>query len=319
MNKVIITDSGAFFLSVIEYGSKNGLFSRDYLEGLKEKAAKMTVQFAKRYYTVVYEAHLWQATYNILGIISVALRKQTGGDIEKSVHLLLSEGILTIFRQGWTNISILAKEIQELGISGKYTGIPGMYLISGKNEIIFLVEKELLERISAEPKRVWIGYSQFEEVLEDVRKKKERDMFTNWFLRQYICVTREEKSLKKQNEINPNDNDNVHYLNEHLDDLIKMLLISLTIHESPKIIKGTDLKKIANNGGKKNLEILEIKINKIRTQIPPEKLEAFNYIVSEFLELCKNKLFKEENFEKIYNELALNIFIESPKKFKDFF
>lgn len=107
----------------------------------------MSFVFAKRYYSVVYEAYLRQASHCVLGIMNIGLIESSGKQLDDAMGLLLQKGFVDIFREGWTRILDLVRYAGNAGIHGYKTK--------------FEWEKNFAESFSAEPGRKWIGHDEY--------------------------------------------------------------------------------------------------------------------------------------------------------------
>jgi hypothetical protein len=146
-NDIVKKDLRLFLFRTLEYGINNQLIDKSILEALKNEGVELSLGYAKKYYKVIYEAYLRQASYCVLGIMNLGLIQTSGGNFDEAVHLIQRKGFVGMFRQGWTRVIRLAKLA---GDSEEY---------STKTE--FEWEKDFSESFSAVPGKRWIGNSEY--------------------------------------------------------------------------------------------------------------------------------------------------------------
>lgn len=149
MTKQIITNDPRLFLfQVMEYGFDKKLFDEIFLNNFKKQGMQMSFAFAKRYYSVVYEAYLRQASHCVLGIMNIGLLEISEKNMNDATGFLLQKGYVGAFREGWTRVSDLASYASN---SEKNT-----------HKTEFEWERDFSESFSAEPGREWIGYDEYQ-------------------------------------------------------------------------------------------------------------------------------------------------------------
>ena len=141
------TDSRLFLFRSLDYGVKSGLMASGAIKQLERDGAALSFGFAKKYYRVVYEAYLRQASFCVLGIINLGLEATAKGDMQKAAILVEREGVVTIFRHGWTRLLKLAQLIKRADGSDSRSQIE--------------LERDLAEWLSAEPDKPWNGVREF--------------------------------------------------------------------------------------------------------------------------------------------------------------
>lgn len=146
-NDMVKKDLRLFLFKTLEYGINNRLIDKSILETLKSQGTELSLGYAKKYYKVIYEAYLRQASYCVLGIMNLGLVQTTGGNLHEAVHFIKGQGFVGMFRQGWTRVIRLAT-------------------LAGDSEVYptkteFEWEKDFSESFSAEPGKKWIGNSEY--------------------------------------------------------------------------------------------------------------------------------------------------------------
>lgn len=145
--EILKRDNRLFLFQTVEYGLRAKLMEDVLLDEFRKDGVKMAFVFAKRYYSVVYEAYLRQASYCVLGIINLGLIESSDNRLENAVDLLLKKGFVGSFREGWSRISRLVRYVRACDPFHQKTA--------------FEWEKDFSESVSAEPGRKWIGYDEF--------------------------------------------------------------------------------------------------------------------------------------------------------------
>lgn len=144
---LIRVDSRLFLFQVLEYGINENLIDNAFLSKLKIEGAQMSYVFAKRYYNVVYEASLKQASHCVLGIMNISLIESSRKQLDAAIGHILQKGYVGVFREGWTRLSNLVRYTIEIERDSCKT--------------VFEWEKDFAELFSAEPGRKWIGYDEY--------------------------------------------------------------------------------------------------------------------------------------------------------------
>lgn len=148
MTKELIKgDCRLFLFQVMEFGFNAKLFDEAFLKKLKKEGRQMSFVFTKKYYSVVYEAYLRQASHCVLGIMNIGLIEASGKQLNDATGILLQKGYVGIFREGWTRILNL---VQHASKADQYN-----------SKTAFEWEKDFAELFSAEPGRNWIGYDEY--------------------------------------------------------------------------------------------------------------------------------------------------------------
>lgn len=146
--QIIKNDPRLFLFQVMEYGFNKKLINEVFLSNLKKQGMQMSFAFAKRYYSVVYEAYLRQASHCVLGIMNIGLIEASGKNMNDAAGFLLQKGYVGAFREGWTRVSDLARYARN---SKKNT-----------HKTKFEWERDFSESFSAELGREWIGYDEYQ-------------------------------------------------------------------------------------------------------------------------------------------------------------
>ncbi len=206
------TDLRPFFFQVIEIGKKEGLFSDKKLEEIREKGAEMTVELARRHYSVVSQAHLWQSSYNLLGILSVSFLSQFGHDIVSAASFIKekpSENMVKIFRRGWALIESIVKARKEFYDS-------------------LTPERDLCEEISAEPDLDWFGWQRLSQIREETLFLKKEREYHQWVIKKWC--------RKPDPELARWDEENAYHdmkKRERRQEIVNTVIFSLLISEAP--------------------------------------------------------------------------------------
>ncbi|MCP4021669.1 MAG: hypothetical protein GY729_07495 [Desulfobacteraceae bacterium] len=145
--ELIKKDSRLFLFQVLEYGFEQKRLDQAFLNQLKKQGAQMSFVFAKRYYNVIQEACLRQASHCVLGIINIGLIESSGHGLDNAIDQLLQKGYVSMFKQGWTRLLDLVQ----------YAGNAQKYL----QRTNFEWEKNFAESLSAEPGREWVGHDEY--------------------------------------------------------------------------------------------------------------------------------------------------------------
>lgn len=148
MTKAMIEkDMRLFLFQVLEYGLNRDIIDKRWITDLQNEGARMSFVFAKKYYSVVHEAHLRQASHCVLGIINIGLLETSGEQLEDAAYLIIKKGYTGIFRDGWTCLLNLVQYAENSQIS--------------EDKTTFELEREFAESLSAEPNREWIGHQEY--------------------------------------------------------------------------------------------------------------------------------------------------------------
>ncbi len=145
--QVIKSDSRLFLFQVMEYGFNENLINDAFLSKFHRDGAQMSFVFAKKYYSVVYEAYLRQASHCVLGIMNIGLIESSEKSLDSAIGLIIRKGYVGIFREGWTlilNLVQYARNAEKHSYKTKFEW-----------------EKDFAESLSAEPGREWVGYDEY--------------------------------------------------------------------------------------------------------------------------------------------------------------
>ena len=146
-NEIIKRDHCLFLFTALATGKQTGLLSEAHALALETEGAQMAFTFAKKYYRIVYEAYLRQASFCVLGIINLGLTAVAKNDPEAAARLIREKGAVGLFREGWTRVLKLLKLIRKT---------EGPELFDARRW-----ERELAERLGAEPGKPWDGANEF--------------------------------------------------------------------------------------------------------------------------------------------------------------
>jgi len=227
------TDLRPFFFRAIESGKKEGVLTAQDLERIRREGAEMTIHLAKRHYSLTNQAYLWQATYNLCGVISLALAREFGSDISAAAYFLKRNDLVQVFRQGWKSFSSLVELKKEI-----FEEYPGL-------------EKDLCEDFSAEPDSDWPGLQDFEKRFQETRNLKRKKEYQDWLISQYCQKPNEDLEYWEKEDPIANKAENP-FIWETRKAIVNTFFISLLISETPfapldlkdleKIIKKMDQK-----------------------------------------------------------------------------
>ncbi len=173
MGTLIIKDfRPLLFLRLSEKYKKGELTNEDLLR-MKDIGISMTLNYSQKYYASIYEAHLQQSFFSVLGVINLGL--------------VLSENktcdFLGLFRIGWTRISKTAKLIFQSGHAEKF--LPSFSL---KNKTgLERIEMIIAERLSINPrqKEIWDGEKILAELDAEYQPKLTWKEFEGWIVKKH--------------------------------------------------------------------------------------------------------------------------------------
>lgn len=299
MGEVAITDLRPIFFRAMDYGQKQQLLNDQTIQKLREEGAQMTINLSEKYYTVIHCADLWQATYNVCGIISLSLQKQTAGNLINAVKIIKAKGLVVLFREGWGMLSGLAQSIEAVGKISHYVyNRTYSYEKRIPKADLHSLERELMERFSAELDKNWIGWSEYQEIRKTIPLIEERDKFLWWI---YKNFSQETKLLNLESV---RDQDTMHKVRGELQDVLKTLFVSLIVHSNPICpLSLQDLKKIVSNDPK-SFDIIDIRSVNFCEKIPIKWQSFFD---QEFLE-----------FQKDLAEVSKRMILERTEKVLEF-
>lgn len=128
-----------------------------------KQAVEMSFVFARKYYTIVYDAHLNQASDCVLGIMNLGLIESSDNNRDKALKLLIQKGYFGAFRKGWQQVAKLAVHAR----TAEY-----------ENKTAFEWEKDFSEIFSAKPGKYWNGHNEYlAHMLFYSRKGKSKNEF----------------------------------------------------------------------------------------------------------------------------------------------
>jgi hypothetical protein len=96
----IIDNEKPYFIQVLEYGIKNNLILEERKNKIKDEGISYSVLFCKKYFRSIYVTDIKQAVSNIISIISLALYKESKGNINKASSILNSYSFDEIYQLG---------------------------------------------------------------------------------------------------------------------------------------------------------------------------------------------------------------------------
>ena len=149
MNRELIKkDTRLFLFQALEHGLKTGRMDDAFLGKCQKEGMEMSFVFAKRYYNLIYGACLRHASHCVLGIVNLGLIEASEGLLHDAVVLLLRNGFVGGFREGWSRI---LKLVQYAGAAD-----------TSHRKTAFEWEKDFAESLSAEPGKPWVGYDEYQ-------------------------------------------------------------------------------------------------------------------------------------------------------------
>ncbi len=98
-------DDRLLVFRALDHGLSSGVIQAGFICREKAVLEGMSFVFARRYYTLVHEACLRQASQCVLGIVNLGLSERSGGRLSVAADFLTSRGSLGMFREGWTRFS----------------------------------------------------------------------------------------------------------------------------------------------------------------------------------------------------------------------
>ncbi len=161
--EIIKNHSKLFLFQIIEHGMKQNLIDEHFLIAMIKQAVEMSFVFARKYYTIVYDAHLNQASDCVLGIMNLGLIESSDNNRDKALKLLIQKGYFGAFRKGWQQVAKLAVHAR----TAEY-----------ENKTAFEWEKDFSEIFSAKPGKYWNGHNEYlAHMLFYSRKGKSKNEF----------------------------------------------------------------------------------------------------------------------------------------------
>lgn len=147
-------------LEAIAYGRASNVFDGLFLEQLREEAVKMTIGFAQKYYNAHYESSLRLARDIVLGVCNLGLAISTDADVAKAAAVLREEGLLQIFRKGFSALQKLADM---------------------SKDVMYTIQNLCLEVAYTNGGKPWEGFAQYNEIKSII----EHDVSCKTFLAAY--------------------------------------------------------------------------------------------------------------------------------------
>lgn len=249
MGGIIVKDFRPFLFQALEYGKKNHLFDVKFLKELLAEGVEMTLGFAKKYYRITVEEELKLSAYSVIGVISLALTEESGGNVSKAASLLHQNRLVKLFRLGWAKVAKLA----ELEYKAKER-------VHSKEE----AERSISKLLS------FFGLKEFEEKVVFLENwKNERD-FDLWLVKKYY---------KRKDEL----------VDQGKPQRINTLFASLLLKDIPFApISTSQLKEIYQMLNSHELESLKQyvknRLEMLQKDIPVEWLENWEKDANNFLD-----------------------------------
>ena len=144
---IVKSDTRLLLFRALDYGLAAAWMDDGFVKKARQESVMMAFAFAKRYYSVVYEAHLRHASHCVLGIINLGLMTFCGNLPPEAADLLLKVGVVGAFREGWARILMLVNNRRAADPLSQHTA--------------YEWEKDFADAICAEPGRKWIGYDEY--------------------------------------------------------------------------------------------------------------------------------------------------------------
>jgi hypothetical protein len=161
---VIIHDNDLLLTQAIKYGLKKNVFDGSFIQKLREEGAVMTVKLAAEFYNAHYEANLRQAADIVLGICNLgAIFVSSDKDVQKIAILLYKEGLVKLFRRGFTRIKELSQKTQK-----HYASIDVLSI------------KECAELFAVNSNVYWRGDEDYEDILSYAQQRIQFLNFLSW-------------------------------------------------------------------------------------------------------------------------------------------
>ncbi len=170
---LIVRNVKQFLLfDAIEYGIENNVFTDEFVDDLQEEGAAMTVKLAEILYNPNYEVYLKETANIVLGICNLGAHLWGERDPQKVSFILQENGLVKIFRKGYTEV----KELAALQFSVRQRD-PAEGLIEPKIESI---EKEIAIQLIVSEGVDWEGETFFIKEKARLEKQKLEIDFLEW-------------------------------------------------------------------------------------------------------------------------------------------
>ena len=108
---IVLKNSRLLFFRALEEGVERKFFNEDFLSGVKKEGVELSFTLAERQYSVIHEAFLRQAVFNVLGIVNLGLAISAEESVDQAILFVKEKGLIGLFRQGWTHLFKLARDI----------------------------------------------------------------------------------------------------------------------------------------------------------------------------------------------------------------
>ncbi len=140
-------DDRLLVFRALDNGLSSGVIQAGFICREKAVLEGMSFVFARRYYTLVHETCLRQASQCVLGIVNLGLSERSGGRLSVAADLLTSRGSLGMFREGWTRV---LKLVRAAGHAAPH-----------RFKTDYELEREFAEDFTAVPGRPWCGRNHY--------------------------------------------------------------------------------------------------------------------------------------------------------------
>jgi|GEM_PF-2588566 len=236
---IVLKNSRLLFFRALEEGVERKFFNEDFLSGVKKEGVELSFTLAERQYSVIHEAFLRQAVFNVLGIVNLGLAISAEESVDQAILFVKEKGLVGLFRQGWTHLFKLARDIS---------------LVDDiKPEE---AEVDLAEDISAEPGKQWMGLEVYQRERQTYSAKVFAQQLNNWLINSFSG------SSKKADEVTCQE--------KMIDTIIFSALISKP--HSP-LFGDEDLNRLCDKIKQLNWEEAKKEIESVFKPLFPKKLK----------------------------------------------
>lgn len=181
-------DPRLLFFQVLDHGTRQGVIKDFFIQSLEKECGEMGLKYAEKYYSVIYPAYLRQSLCIVLGVMNLGLLKESGGDLEKALSLIISRKAQGLFRVGWTHIGelskivLLSKERWEIDIDFG----TGVHTLDD-------IQREIAAQLAAESGKSWLGMNDYEVIRRKYSFLIQKRKFFEWMVDTSYRVDQEEE------------------------------------------------------------------------------------------------------------------------------
>ena len=152
-------------LETIECGRTSNVFDGLFLENLREEGVQLTIGFAQKFYNAHYETSLRLARDIVLGVCNLGLIICSNTDVQKSMVVLRKEGLLHVFRKGFSALQALSDL---------------------SKDVMYSVQNLCLEIAYSNGDKPWEGYANYREIKCAIERTISYEEFLATFAGQHV-------------------------------------------------------------------------------------------------------------------------------------